>query len=418
MKNRSEIYDELRPKTINEIIGQSHLLSNDSFLKKMVEKQYLCSLIFFGPPGIGKTSLAIALCNDLKIKFRIFNSSIDSKEKLLEIIDLSNAYNNEFVIIIDEVHRLNKDKQDILLPLIEHQKINVFLITTENPFFVINPALRSRCQIVELKQINNEEMFIGLKKINEKHLHLDIGKNELKRIANATNGDLRSAINLLDILFNLYSDSKITNEILDKVLLQSYVLGTDDGEELHNIKSAFHKSLRGSDVNASLYYLHRLIQIGDFEAIYRRLTAMAYEDIGFANPNLLVRVKTAIDSSRFLGMPECLLPLTYIVIEMALSPKSNSVINAIDKIKLDIDKGNLYPIPYHIRDSHYKNAEKLGVKGYLYPHDFVGNYVQQTYLPNELYNRKYYEPGINSVEQKIYQTYLLFIENALKKQGK
>lgn len=418
MKNRSDLYKNLRPNSISEIIGQSHLLSSDSLIRRMVDKQYVCSLIFFGPPGIGKTSLAIALCNDLKVKYGVFNASIDSKEKLIEYIDLSRAYNNEYVLIIDEVHRLNKDKQDILLPLIEHQNITVFLTTTENPFFVINPALRSRCQIIEMKQINEEEMLIGLKKINENQLHMDIDEKGLRKIASATNGDLRSAINLLDLLFHLYSDEKITNEILDKVLLQSYVLGTCDGDDLHNLKSAFHKSLRGSDVNASLYYLHRLIQIGDFEAIYRRLTAMVYEDIGLANPNLAVRLKTAIDSSRFLGMPECLLPLTSIVIEMALSPKSNSVMNAINKVKLDIDNGNLYSVPYHIRDSHYKNAEKLGVKGYLYPHDYVGNYVQQVYLPNELYDREYYEPGLNSTEQKIYQSYLLFIENALKKQGK
>lgn len=418
MKNRSDLYKKIRPSSINEIIGQSHLLSKDSIIQKMVEKKYVCPLIFYGPPGIGKTSLAIALCHDLKIKYSIFNASIDSKEKLLELIDKSRIFNNEYVLIIDEVHRLNKDKQDILLPLIEHQNITVFLTTTENPFFVINPALRSRCQIIEMKQINVDEMVSGLSKINDNFLHLKISKKELKKIAIATNGDLRSAINILDLLVNLYNDYEINSEILDKVILQSYVLGTDDGDDIHNIKSAFHKSLRGSDVDASIYYLNRLIQIGDFESIYRRLTAMVYEDIGLANPNLPIRVKTAIDSSRFLGMPEGILPLTAIVVEIALTPKSNSIAIAINNVKLDIDNGNLFSIPNHIKDSHYKNAIKLGVKGYKYPHDYPGNYVEQEYLPFELHDKKYYECSSNPNEQKIYQNYLLFIQNALKKQGK
>lgn len=418
MKNRSDLYKKIRPKSIYDVIGQTHLLSNESIISKMVEKNYACSLIFYGPPGIGKTSLAIALANDLKMKYGIFNASIDNKDKLLDLINKSRAFNNEYILIIDEVHRLNKDKQDILLPMIEHQNITVFLTTTENPFFVINPALRSRCQIIEMKQISADEMLCGLIKINNEYLHLDIGQNELRRIAIATNGDLRSAINILDLLVNLYSDEKITMDILDKVLLQSYVLGSDDGDDIHNIKSAFHKSLRGSDVDASIYYLHRLIQIGDFESIYRRLTAIVYEDVGMANPNLPVRLKAAIDSSRFLGMPEAALPLTAIVIEIALSPKSNSVVQAINNVKLDIDNGNLYSIPNHIKDSHYKNAVKLGVKGYKYPHDYLGNYVEQEYLPFELRNKKYYEANPNSTEQKIYQTYQSFIQNALKKQGK
>lgn len=417
MKNRSKLYSQIRPKSIIDVIGQSHLLSSDSIIQKMVEKNYVCSLIFYGPPGIGKTSLAIALCNDLHLKYGVYNSSIDSKDKLLELVNYSRVYGDEYVLIIDEVHRLNKDKQDILLPLIEHQNIKVFLTTTENPFFVINPALRSRCQILELKPISVDEMVKGLSRINNEYLHLKITNDALKRIATSTNGDLRCAINLLDLLVNLYSDKDITNDILDKIILHNYVLGSDDGDDIHNLKSAFHKSVRGSDVNASIYYLHRLIQIGDFEAIYRRLTAMVYEDIGLANPNLAVRLKTAIDSSRFLGMPECILPLTSIVIEMALSPKSNSIAIAINNVKLDIDNGNLFSVPLHIRDSHYKNAIKLGVKGYKYPHDYIGNYVEQEYLPLELLGKVYYEPGLNSTEEKIYKNYKLFIENALKKQG-
>ncbi len=413
MINKSDLYNLLRPKTIRDIIGQTHLLNDNNLISQMVNKKYLTSLIFYGNSGVGKSSLAIALCNDLKIDYDIFHSSIDSKEKLINLVSNAIDKKDQYVLIIDEIHRLNKDKQDILLPLIENNKLNVFLITTENPFFTIIPALRSRCQIIQLKPISVNEMNIGIKNINEKYFHLNLSNDAVEKISKYVNGDIRGAINILDLLLNLYNKESISIDILEKVLFQNYVLGYKDGDDLHNLKSAFHKSLRGSDVDASIYYLHRLINVGDFDAIYRRLTAMAYEDIGLANPNLINKVINAIESAKMLGMPEAKLPLTYIVIEMALSPKSNSVYKSISNVEQDVNNA-LYEIPIHIRDSHYKSASKLGIVGYKYPHDYYGSYVEQQYLPYELKDRKYYSPNNNESEIKIYNTYMSFIKNALK----
>lgn len=390
----------LRPQKISDVIGQSHILNNDSLINRMLKNKVVFSLILYGPPGIGKTSIANALANDLKVNFDFFNPVIDKKEKLVKIIENAKKSNNEFILIIDEIHRLNKDKQDILLPFLEDGTIKIFATTTENPYFMINPAIRSRCQIIQLNPISKNEAFAGLKKIL-KNNQIKISDDILKEIINQTNGDLRSILNVIDIIDKLYKNNKIEISTLKDIMQQSFIIGSHYGDEYYDLLSAFHKSLRGSDVNASIYYLARLLLIGDLESISRRMIAMAYEDIGLANPSLCERVVIGIQAAKEVGFPENKQILSDLVIELCLSPKSNSGYLAIMSALKDVENGQIYSIPKTIRDSSYKSANKLGVIGYKYPHDFPNSYVAQQYLPKELISKKYYVEKDNIIEKKI-----------------
>jgi putative ATPase len=281
--------------------------------------------------------------------------------------------------------------------------VHIFATTTENPYFTINPAIRSRCQIFQLEPLSKEDVFNGLKKrLSNLKLQVKLNDEVLNMIAEQTNGDLRSAINIIDMLNNLYGEEKINIDTLKDIMQQSYVMAADYGDEYHDIKSAMHKSLRGSDPDAAIYYLGRLLQAGDLESLCRRLIAMAYEDIGLANPTLCSRVILACNAAKEVGMPECRQIFAAIVIEMCLSPKSNSAIMAVDTVLDDLKIGKAYQIPKHIKDQSYKSASKLGHTGYLYPHDFKNAYVKQQYLPNELKNKKYYVPNKNNpIENKM-----------------
>lgn len=388
MKNLAE---QLRPKTLDEVVGQKHLMD---LLLRMREKREIFSLIFYGPPGIGKTSLAFALANDLQKTSAYFNAATDSKAKLVEIISFAD------VVIIDEIHRLNKDKQDILLPAIEFNKIQMFATTTENPFFVVNPALRSRANVLELKPLDVDDVIDGLmlacKKLAKNHL---FSGEVLKQIALSTGGDYRQSLNVLNVVIKLYGEDNITSEVIKKVIPTAVFYSDKDGDGHYDLLSAFHKSLRGSDIDASLYYLAKLIISGDILGIERRMLAVSYEDVGLANPNIALRVKTALDVAKRLGFPEARLPLAGAVIELASAPKSNSIVLAIDSALEEVKKTD-HAIPDHLRDSHYSSAQKLNRgKGYKYPHDF-GGYVKQQYLPNKLVSKKFYIKNNNDKEIK------------------
>jgi putative ATPase len=393
----------LRPKSIGEIIGQSHLFNENSVLDRMVKVKALYSLIFYGVPGIGKTSIALALANDIGVPHTIYNAVVDKKEQLMSIIEMAKRSDNGYVIILEEVHRLNRDKQDILLPFLENGIVHIFATTTENPYFTINPAIRSRCQIFELNPLSKEDVFKGLKKrISTIELNTKFDDDVIETIAEQTNGDLRAAINIVDILNTLYAKEKINKDILKDVMQQSYVLSADYGDEYYDIKSAFHKSLRGSDPDAAIYYLARLLTAGDIESLCRRLIAMAYEDIGLANPQLCNRIIAACDAAKEVGFPECKQIFASIVIEICLSPKSNSAYLAIVEALEDVKNGKTYSIPKHIKDQSYKSASKLGRTGYKYPHDYQNAYVNQQYLPNELIDKKYYKINVNNpIEPKM-----------------
>lgn len=412
MQKNKPLADLIRPKSIHDIAGQKHLLSNNSLITKMIENKKIYSLIFYGPPGIGKTTMVLAMCNDLQIPHTIFECGIDSKQKLLELIHLAKQSDN-YVIVCEEIHRLNKDKQDILLPYIEKGIVNIFCTTTENPYFVINPAIRSRCQILELKPLQDSDMYAYLKKlIDKKRIQLLISDELLKKLTKYTNGDFRSTINLVDLLVNLYSGKKITNEILMQVIQNKFIIASCYGDAHFDLLSAFHKSLRGSDPDAAIYYLAQLLVQGDFKALNRRLIACVYEDIGLANPQLCNRVVSGIQAAEIVGFPENKQIYANLVIEISLSPKSNSAINAISKALEDVESGKIYPIPNHIKDNNYKSSIKLGHKGYKYPHDY-GGYVKQQYLPNELKNKKYYKSLKNGVEEKLNSWLkLFFVKNS------
>jgi len=400
MKKNKPLAETIRPKSIDNIVGQGHLLSSDSLITKMIENKKIYSLIFYGPPGIGKTTMALAMCNDLQVPYAIFECSIDSKQRLLELIDLA-KHSDKYVIIFEEIHRLNKDKQDILLPYIEKGIVNIFCTTTENPYFVVNPAIRSRCQILELKPLHSSDMYTYLKKlIDKKEIQLLISDDLLKKLTKYTNGDFRSTINLIDLLVNLYGGKKITSEILNQVIQNKFIIASHYGDAHYDLLSAFHKSLRGSDPDAAIYYLAQLLVQGDFKSLDRRLIACVYEDVGLANPQLCSRVVSAVQAAEIVGFPENKQIYANAVIEICLSPKSNSAICAINEALNDVESGKIYPIPNHIKDNNYKSSVKLNHKGYKYPHDY-GGYVDQQYLPNELKNKKYYKSLKNGIEEKL-----------------
>ncbi|WP_033159939.1 replication-associated recombination protein A [Mycoplasmoides alvi] len=391
MNKHEPLAIQVRPKCLKDVIGQNHLLNQFGVIPRMIAKKEIFSSIFYGKPGIGKTTLAIVVANELNVPYQIFNAANDNKDKLVEILNLANLSSN-YILIVEEIHRLNRDRQDILLDSLEKGKIKLFGTTTENPFFVLNPAIRSRCQIFQLKPLTTEETFEGLKNIIQKLQIKNISTEILNLIANKTQGDLRAAINLIDLLTKLYPNEIIDTNILQNVLVESYVTNSHYDDEFHNLKSALHKSIRGSDVDASLHYLGRMIVSEDLVSISRRLIMVAYEDIGLANPNLCMRVYIGIQAAKEVGFPEASTILSNLVIEMALSPKSNSSAIAIHKVLTDIATGNVFSIPKHLHDNHYKSSTKLGVVGYKYPHDYPNAWVEQQYLPDELNGKVYYEP--------------------------
>ncbi|MGL5308602.1 MAG: replication-associated recombination protein A [Metamycoplasmataceae bacterium] len=389
------ITNYLKPKTINDIIGQSHLLGYDGIIMRMINNEKLFSCIFYGPPGTGKTSMAISICNDVKIAYELFNPTINKKSDLDQILSNNLKDDHYFVIIIDEFHRLNRDKQDILLSYLEKGNLIIFGTTTENPFFVVNPAIRSRCQIIQLNQLNKNEILKGLKKIALK-LEINISDEILQLISLNTDGDLRRAINTLDIIESLYKNQEITKEVLDMISPLTSSLSSSYGDEFYDLQSAFHKSIRGSDVDAAIYYLARLIKAGDLISISRRIISSAYEDIGLANPTLLPRVVIAMEAVVKVGFPEAHQILSAIVIEMCLSPKSNSAYMAITNALSILENGGIYRVPKHLRDNSYKSHTKLGHSGYKYPHDYKNAWVKQQYLPDEITDQKFYNPNSDS----------------------
>lgn len=392
----------LKPKNIDEIVGQKHLIGPDCLIRKMVETNNIFSLIFFGLPGIGKTSLATAICIQLNLKHAFYNPTINKKNDLEDVLKQGLINDERFVIIIDEIHRMNRDKQDILLSYLENGNLIIFGTTTENPYFVLNPAIRSRMQIVQLEPINEKDMLNFLTKIIQEH-NIHLNQEQLKIIINQSLGDLRSSLNLIDHISKIYPNQKPDDQQFKKLIPNIKIIGSSYGNEFYDLQSAFHKSLRGSDVDAALYYLARLIKTRDLQSISRRMIAMAYEDVGLANPNLIQRVILGIQSAERLGFPEANHILATIAIELCLSPKSNSSYKAISQALYDIDHNGTgsYDIPKHLKDNHYASASKLGHSGYLYPHDYPNHWVKQNYLPQELINKKYYTYGNNEIEIKM-----------------
>lgn len=381
---------KLRPKKISEIIGQQHLVGENKILTNLVKNKRLFSMILYGKPGIGKTSIALAIVNELSFKYKLLNAVINNKQDFITAIEEAKMYHG-LVLVVDEIHRMNKDKQDILLPVLESGIITLIGMTTSNPYHSINPAIRSRCQLFELTELKTEDLKTAINRaITSEHLpNIIIDDDAINYIAQVSKSDLRYAYNLLEVAYYSTKDKNITTETLVNINSKPNIFHDKDEDGYYDLLSAFQKSIRGSDVHAAVYYLARLIQGGELDAICRRMAVIVYEDIGLANPALGPRVMAAIQSALMLGFPEARIPLSEVVIEMALSPKSNSAESAIDKALTLIETTNTGNIPKHL-----KNPSPL----YKYPHNYKNSYVKQQYLPDNIVNEKIYFPKENKNE--------------------
>lgn len=407
----------MRPNHIDEVIGQEHLLGKDKMIRRMVEANYISSMILFGPPGTGKTSLAFAIAKSLNLPVRKLNAVIH-KKKDLEIIVEEAKMIGHIVLVLDEAHRLDKAKQDFLLPHLEENLFTLIGTTTSNPYHAINPAIRSRCHLFELLPLSKKHIKLAIERVLQDEengfglKNITITDDAFEHFSISTNGDLRAVLNGLELALtstpeNDQGEIVITLEVAEQCM-QKKSFSHDKGEDSHyDVLSAFQKSIRGSDVNAALHYLGRLIEAGDLESIARRLIVIAYEDIGLANPQAGPRALAAVEAAERLGFPEARIPLAVSVVELALSPKSNSAYKALDRALYDIRTRNTGDVPLHLKDAHYKGANSLG-RGvdYKYPHDYEGAWVEQQYLPEAIKDRKYFTPKEHSkFERALKQVY-------------
>mgnify|MGYP004617392083 CR=1 FL=1 len=381
---------KMRPKNLSEVIGQTHLIGKDKIISNLVKNKKIFSMILYGKPGTGKTSIALAIVSELDVKYRLLNAVSNNKKDFDTVINEAKMYNG-LILIIDEIHRMNKDKQDLLLPVLESGLITLIGLTTSNPYHSINPAIRSRCQLFELKDLSKEDIILAINNVKSSNYlpDLQIDNDAIEYIANLSKNDLRYAYNLLEVAYYSTEDYHITTDKLIKISNKPNIFHDKNQDGYYDLLSAFQKSIRGSDVHASIYYLARLIEGGELEAITRRMAVIVYEDIGLANPGMGPKVMAAIDSALMLGLPEARIPLSAAVIEMALSPKSNSAEAAIDTAISLIDNTGSGNVP-----SHLKNPSK----DYKYPHDYKNSYVKQQYLPDNIKNAKIYKPRENKNE--------------------
>lgn len=403
----------MRPRNLDEVVGQKHLIGPKKIIRRMVEAKMLSSMILYGPPGIGKTSIASAIAGTTKYAFRQLNAATDGKKELAQVA-AEGRMSGTVILLLDEIHRLDKSKQDFLLPLLESGQIILIGATTENPYISISPAIRSRCQIFELKTLSKEDVITAINRAltdSERGLgnyHVSLTEDAINLLVEKGNGDLRSTLNALELAVlstkQELKDSKkddqnlILNseEIADSIQVKSQNFDFR-GDGHYDLVSAFQKSIRGSDTDAALHYLARLIESGDLISICRRLLVIAYEDIGLANPPAVQRTVSAVYAAERIGLPEARIPLANAIIELSLSPKSNSAISAIDSALKDVENKTVGPIPDSLKDAHYKGASNLkrGVD-YIYPHDYPNDWIPQQYLPDNLLHAQYFKPKGNS----------------------
>ena len=382
---------KMRPNKLEDVIGQRHLIGEGKILSNLIKNKKLFSMILYGKPGIGKTSIAMAIVNELDVKYRMLNAVINNKKDFDTVVNEAKMYNG-LVLIMDEIHRMNKDKQDLLLPVLESGLITLIGMTTSNPYHSINPAIRSRCQLFKLEELSDEDIKLAIDRASQSEYleGIKIDDDAYDYICGMAKNDLRYAYNLLEVAYYSSSDKHITVDSLINICNKPNIFHDKDQDGYYDLLSAFQKSIRGSDVHAALYYLARLIEGDELDSICRRMAVIVYEDIGLANPSMGPKVMAAINSALMLGLPEARIPLSSVVIEMALSPKSNSAEAAIDKALDLINRTNSGNVPSHIKN---------GNPDYKYPHDYKNSYVKQQYLPDNLKNAKLYSPRDNKHEK-------------------
>jgi putative ATPase len=406
----------MRPRNLDEVVGQQQLVGPGKIIRRMVEAKMLSSMILYGPPGTGKTSIASAIAGSTKYAFRTLNAATDTK-KDLQVVAEEAKMSGTVILLLDEVHRLDKTKQDFLLPHLESGRIIMIGATTENPYITINPAIRSRCQIFEVKPLSETDILQAVdlaltdKERGLGNYPVKIDENARLHLSRATNGDLRSALNGLELAVRSTPETDgtihLTLSIIEECIQRKALTHDKNGDAHYDVISAFQKSIRGSDVDAALHYLGRLVEAGDLAIICRRLMVIGYEDIGLANPAAAARTVNAVLAAERLGLPEARIPLADCVVDLCLSPKSNSAYAALDAAIRDIRTGATGDVPDHLKDSHYQGAKDLarGI-GYQYPHNFEDAWVNQQYLPDKIKDAHYYQPKASGkYEQALGQQY-------------
>lgn len=406
--------DRLRPKSMEDIIGQNHILGKGKILNQIIKSGFIPNMIFYGPPGVGKTTAAYIIAEMTNKRFHKLNATTDSTKDIKEVLNELNTFMgyNGIILYIDEIHHFPKRTQQILLEYMENGQITLIGSTTENPYFYVFKAILSRATVIEFKPLSNKEIIEGLKKVSSKlekedsNIKINYSKAALNIISNAADGDMRKALNILELIIRTQQTAKdssieITEDLAQEFSQKSYNFDRD-GDRHYDVLSAFQKSIRGSDTQAALLYLAMLLKAGDLTSVIRRLLVIACEDIGLAYPQAISIVKACTDTAMQIGLPEAQIPLAEAVILLAASPKSNSAVTAIGRAMEDVNKSNIGDIPTHLRDGHYSGAEKLGrMQSYKYPHNFPNNYVNQQYLPDNLIDKIYYEYGKNKFEQSM-----------------
>lgn len=416
-KKNAPLALRMRPKNLEEFVGQAEIISEGKLLRRAIMADQLTSLIFYGPPGTGKTALAQVIANSTKAEFVQLNAVTagvaDLRQVIQEAKERLGMYQKRTILFIDEIHRFNKAQQDALLPYVEDGTIILIGATTENPYFEVNPALLSRSQIFRLNPLKPEEIKYILKRAltDERglgNLPIKIEEEALEHIAQVAGGDARRALNALELAAvttlpaedgYIHIDLKVAEESIQ----QRAIRYDKDGDQHYDVISAFIKSIRGSDPDASLHWLARMLKAGeDPRFIARRMIILAAEDIGLADPQALSVAIAAAQALEYVGMPEARLPLAEACIYLACAPKSNAVIKAIDTALKDVEEREIGAVPLHLRDRHYAGAKQLNHgQGYLYPHDYPGNYVEQQYMPDPLVGRVYYHPSNNGAEKEL-----------------
>ena len=419
MKNQPLAF-RMRPTCLEEVVGQQHLVAPGKIIARMIAAKQLSSMILYGPPGIGKTSIASAIAGTTKYAFRTLNAATDTKKELQIVIEEAKM-SGTVILLLDEIHRLDKPKQDFLLPHLENGRVILIGATTENPYIAINPAIRSRTQIFELIPLTPEEIHQALKRAltdETKGLgnyDVEITDGAMHTLTHFSNGDVRSSLNALELAVKSTPENEdgkiiITEEIAGNCLQRKVFAHDKNGDQHYDVISAFQKSIRGSDVDAALHYMARLIEAGELITLIRRLLVIAYEDIGLANPAGASRAVLAVQAAEKLGLPEARIPLANAVIELALSPKSNTAILSIDAALSDIRQGKSGNVPSHLQDAHYQGAQKLGRgTNYQYPHNYPNHWVKQQYLPDTLKHTQYFHPDPTSkFEEALKEQYKKF----------